>query len=193
MLRHGQTKRGGSVGSAPLRGGAVVCPGRIPGGGRPGIRGDRGRSAPMVPGVAGSGQGGLEGGRPVGAQADAGRGAAGPARYGPAPWPVGPWVPDGSLDAAPDRHGPRAADGGPAPSRTRVAAPAEVELVAPTAGPAGARTGRTGDSAVGAGALAPGKKNARRRHAWLVFQDESGLSQLRSSAAPGRPGARPPS
>jgi hypothetical protein len=31
---------------------------------------------------------------------------------------------------------------------------------------------------VGAGALAAGKKNARRRQAWLVFQDESGLSQL---------------
>jgi hypothetical protein len=25
--------------------------------------------------------------------------------------------------------------------------------------------------------MAPGKKNARRRHAWLVFEDESGLSQ----------------
>ena len=31
---------------------------------------------------------------------------------------------------------------------------------------------------MGAGALAPGKKNARRQHAWLVFEDESGLSQL---------------
>lgn len=30
---------------------------------------------------------------------------------------------------------------------------------------------------MGAGALASGKKNARRRRAWLVFEDESGLSQ----------------
>jgi transposase len=31
---------------------------------------------------------------------------------------------------------------------------------------------------VDARTLAAGKKNARRRHAWLVFEDESGLSQL---------------
>lgn len=30
---------------------------------------------------------------------------------------------------------------------------------------------------MGAGALAGGKKNARRRRAWLLFEDESGLSQ----------------
>jgi hypothetical protein len=30
---------------------------------------------------------------------------------------------------------------------------------------------------VGAGAVAGGKKNARRQRAWLVFEDESGLSQ----------------
>jgi transposase len=31
---------------------------------------------------------------------------------------------------------------------------------------------------VGHAALADGKKNARRRHAWLVFEDESGISQI---------------
>jgi transposase len=30
---------------------------------------------------------------------------------------------------------------------------------------------------VGGAAVAPGKKNARRQRAWLVFEDESGLSQ----------------
>jgi transposase len=30
---------------------------------------------------------------------------------------------------------------------------------------------------VGADALAGGKKNARRRHAWIIFEDESGISQ----------------
>src|SRR5438270_7421149 len=29
----------------------------------------------------------------------------------------------------------------------------------------------------GPAALAAGKKNARRRHAWIVFEDESGVSQ----------------
>jgi transposase len=31
---------------------------------------------------------------------------------------------------------------------------------------------------VGHAALAGGKKNARRQHAWLVFEDESGISQV---------------
>lgn len=31
---------------------------------------------------------------------------------------------------------------------------------------------------MGPGALAPGKKNARRRNAWLIFFDESGISLL---------------
>jgi len=30
---------------------------------------------------------------------------------------------------------------------------------------------------MGGGALAGGKKNARRQRAWLVFEDESGVSQ----------------
>jgi hypothetical protein len=53
---------------------------------------------------------------------------------------------------------------------------AAAELVAATAGAACARTRRAGDSAVGAATLARGKKNARRQRAWLLFEDESGLS-----------------
>src|SRR6266851_3334051 len=46
-----------------------------------------------------------------------------------------------------------------------------------TARAPGARAGRTGHWAMGGRALADPKKNARRRHAWLVFEDESGVSQ----------------
>lgn len=50
-------------------------------------------------------------------------------------------------------------------------------MVTPTAGPARPGTERHGDRAVEDAALGAAKKNARRRHAWLVFEDESGLSQ----------------
>ncbi len=44
-----------------------------------------------------------------------------------------------------------------------------------------ARRAREGDSggtaALGGGAVAGGKKNARRRKAWILFQDESGVSE----------------
>lgn len=53
---------------------------------------------------------------------------------------------------------------------------APAELVAAAAGAAGSRTRRVCDSAVEAATLARGKKNARRQRAWLVFEDESGLS-----------------
>jgi transposase len=40
-----------------------------------------------------------------------------------------------------------------------------------------ARTERDGDSSLDDDPLAGAKKNARRRRAWIVFQDESGVSQ----------------
>src|SRR5207302_1892616 len=45
--------------------------------------------------------------------------------------------------------------------------------------PAGAEGGRPGrpHAASRPPAVAAGKKNARRRHAWIVFEDESGVSQ----------------
>ena len=46
-----------------------------------------------------------------------------------------------------------------------------------TAGEARAGTERGSDPPLGHDALARGKKNARRRRAWIVFQDESGVSQ----------------
>ncbi len=44
-------------------------------------------------------------------------------------------------------------------------------------GQARPRAQRRGDPALDDYALAHGKKNARRRRAWIVFQDESGVSQ----------------
>jgi hypothetical protein len=193
MLRYGQTKRGRGVGSAPLRGGASVRPWGIAGDGGPRARGDRRCRASVVPDLAGGRQGGPEGGRPVGAQADAGPGATGPAGYGPAPWPVGPWVPDRSLDVAPDRHGARAVHRGPAPSGARVATPAEVELVAPTAGSASPRTRRAGNSAVDARAVAAGKKTPAPGTPGSSSRTKAGFRNSPWSAGPGRPGAKRPS
>ena len=45
-------------------------------------------------------------------------------------------------------------------------------------GPAGGRTRRRGDRHLGQAGLAADKKSARRRGAWIVFQDESGFSLL---------------
>lgn len=46
-----------------------------------------------------------------------------------------------------------------------------------TAGQAGAGTQPRGATAVGSGAVASSKKNARRCQAWILFQDESGVSE----------------
>lgn len=46
-----------------------------------------------------------------------------------------------------------------------------------TAGAPSARTQPRGASALGERALAGGKKNARRRKAWILFEDESGVSE----------------
>ena len=50
-------------------------------------------------------------------------------------------------------------------------------LDAATSGQAREGTERARHPALGDDALARGKKNARRRRAWIVFQDESGVSQ----------------
>jgi len=50
-------------------------------------------------------------------------------------------------------------------------------VVAPAAHAARPRTRRAGDRGLEDAALAAAKKNAGRRRGWLVFEDESGLSQ----------------
>jgi len=49
-------------------------------------------------------------------------------------------------------------------------------LEPPASCPPGGGAGRGGDCPLGEDPLAPGKKNARRRGAWIVFCDESGIS-----------------
>src|SRR5260370_12470596 len=46
-----------------------------------------------------------------------------------------------------------------------------------TSGEAGKATGRRKSTIVGLPEMARGKKNARRRKAWIFFQDESGVSE----------------
>src|SRR5206468_4332736 len=84
--------------------------------------------------------------------------------------PAGPGPSGGHAGARGD-----AADGA---SVVSPLAPARVALVTPTAGPPSPRARRAGHPAVERHAVARGKKNARRQRAWLVFEDESGVSQL---------------
>jgi transposase len=68
-----------------------------------------------------------------------------------------------------------------------VADPPESELDPPAAGTTGQGAERQGDPTLGGGRLAEGKKNARRRRAWIIFEDESGVSDrppIRTTWAP---------
>ena len=62
-------------------------------------------------------------------------------------------------------------------SGPRLACPRAARLDVAAAGEARQGAQRARDSALGHHALARAKKNARRRRAWIVFQDESGVSQ----------------
>ena len=69
-------------------------------------------------------------------------------------------------------------DGSEVSPRPRLAGAAPDGLEPPASGPPGHRAGRRSHRAVGQRTLAQGKKNARAREAWIVFQDESGFSLL---------------
>src|SRR6266851_1941306 len=112
----------------------------------------------------------------AGAQAAARGVAARAGRSGIAQGPRGAWLRHGTVDVAARRHAHRAAHRRAVPPGTRLVHPSTVGLVAPTPDAPGARAGRGGDPPVEARALAAGKKNARRRRAWIVFEDESGVS-----------------
>src|SRR6267143_1457080 len=165
------------VGSAPIRGRAVVRARPIAGGRRPHAGRDASRRPPLVPRLAGQGPHRLEGGWPCGAQAAARDAAARAGRSGIASGPRGSWLCHGALDVAPRGDAHRAAHARAVPPGTRLVPPATVGLVAPTPDAPSARAGRGGDRPLEARALAAGKKNARRRRAWIVFEDESGVSQ----------------
>src|SRR6266852_2660703 len=178
MLRHGHIPTGFCrVGSAPAAGRAAVRARRIAGGGGPAARRDAGQCAPLVPCVEAPGPAGAEGRGAGRAQTEAQRRGGGRGRRGAPSRPGRAGVPHGSVDAAAGRGGHHATHGRPAPSRTRLADLAAAGVVPPASSPARAGAGRGGDRTVEDAALGAAKKNARRRHAWLVFEDESGLSQ----------------
>jgi len=124
----------------------------------------------------GRGPQGVERGRAGGAEAPIGRTATRRAGCGTAAGCPEPRIPDRSVDPASGRDGDPAPDGRAVSPGPRLVSPAAAELVTAAAGAAGARTRRAGYSPVGGAAVARGKKNARRQRAWLVFEDESGLS-----------------
>src|SRR5213079_2883790 len=165
------------VGSASVRSRAVVRARRIASGRRPRAWRDASRRPPLVSCLAGPRPHSFEGSRPCGAQASARGVAARAGRSGPAQGPRGSWLRDGAVDVAARGHADRAARTRAVPPRSRLVHPAAPWVVTPTSHAAGARARRGGDRAVEARALAAGKKNARRRRAWIVFQDESGVSQ----------------
>src|SRR5229473_826423 len=181
MLRHGQNTPGtpgcGRVGSAPLRGRAAVCAGHRASGRHAGAGSESADRASVVSPVAPRGPAGIESGGPAGPEAAARPTPAGPGGDGPAPGAAVARLRHRTVDAAARGDGHRPADRGPLSSGSRLVPLARAAVVAAAARAARARAGRSGDSAVGPAPLARGKKNARRQRAWLVFEDESGLSQ----------------
>src|ERR1019366_8864346 len=93
-----------------------------------------------------------------------------------------------SVDTGPGGRGDRGGHRCQLSPRTARAGPSRTaRLDPPEAGTPGDRARRRGDRAVGERTVAEGKKNARRRGALIVFQDESGFSLLpsvRSTWAP---------
>src|SRR6266852_3590923 len=181
MLRHGQNTTGtpgcGRVGSAPLRGRAAVCAGCRASGRHAGAGGESADRARVVSPVAARGPAGIESGRPAGPEAAARPAPAGPGGDSAAPGPATARFRHRPLDAAARGSDHRPADRGPLSSGPRLVPLARAAVVAATTRAARPRAGRGRDSAVGPASLARGKKNARRQRAWLVFEDESGLSQ----------------
>ena len=132
---------------------------------------------PLTPRVEEEGPHGIEGSGARGPSAAIGRHRAGEGRPGAPRGSRPTWIQHRSVDTAAHRPGHRAAHRHPAPSEPCLAAAASVGLVAPAAGTPSARTRRGRDHALEDTALDAAKKNAQRRRAWLVFEDESGLSQ----------------
>src|SRR5215472_13337797 len=179
-LRYGNSARGATgfrrVGSTTVGRCAPVCAWRVAGGGGPHVGRDADDRLPVVCGLEGRRSERPERRGAGGPEAAVDGAGVGRARWGLAPRRARTRIHDRPVDLAPGRGRNRAPDGRSLSSRPRVVPVAAAELVpaAPGAAGAGARRGR--HSAVGAAALARGKKNARRQRAWLLFEDESGLS-----------------
>jgi transposase len=164
------------VGSTTVSRRAPVRAGRVAGGGGPDVGCDADDRLPLACGLEGRRAAWAEGRGAGGPEATVDRVGVGRARGGLASRRARPRVHDRPVDLAPGRDRDRTSDGRPLSPRPRVVPVTAVELVpaAPGTASAGARRGH--HSAVGAAAVARGKKNARRQRAWLLFEDESGLS-----------------
>src|SRR6266851_1112145 len=180
MVTHGHDtgKAAGlrGAGSAADGGRAAVRPARVAARSRPAAGGERHGGASVVSCVADAGAARLEGGGPCGAHTALGPRRAEPGGTGVAARGAGPRVCHRSVDAAADRDADQTAHRGAVPSRPRLVSAPGVAVVGATARAPGAGAQRGGDRAVDPHGVAAGKKNARRRRAWLVFEDESGLS-----------------
>src|SRR5512146_2012673 len=192
MLRYDHSPAGATaqcrVGSTPVRSGAVVQAGPVPGGGYAATRRDAADRASVVSPVAPARPAGIEGGGTAGPKIAARRPAAGAGRAGPAGRAAAARLRHRSVDAAPCGDGDRALDRRALSCRACLVHPAGAALVAATTGAPSARARRTGHPAMDRRPVAHGKKNARRQRAWLVFEDESGVSQqpvVRRTWAPG--------
>src|SRR5207247_1066625 len=87
-------------------------------------------------------------------------------------------LPDRALDAGAGGQDGGDGDRGCVPPRARLAAAPTNGLEPAEAGTPCPGAGRGRDRALGERDLAGGEKNAARKQAWIVFQDESGLSLL---------------
>src|SRR5437016_2587439 len=181
MLRHDHSTAGATaqccVGSTPVRSGAVVHAGHVAGSGHAEAQGQSADGPSLVSPVAPARPGGIEGRGATGPKTAARCPAAGAGRARVAPGTAAPRLPHRSVDAAARGDGHRTLDWRALSRRPCLVHPARAAVVVATSHAPGARAGRVGHSALGGRALAEGKKNARRRRAWLVFEDESGVSQ----------------
>ena len=94
-----------------------------------------------------------------------------------APRSARPRLPDRSLDAAPGGDSDRALNRRALSPRPRVEDPARPGLEPATSGQTSPRAQARESAALAHQDLAGDKKKARRRKAWILFQDESGVSQ----------------
>src|SRR3989442_2514772 len=179
MLKHGHSCSPGfgRVGSGCVPGRTTVREGHVAGSGRAGRGAHAGDRASLVSRLARPWARRSQVGGPRGAQAQARAEAVGDDRAGAARGTARVRLQHGSLDVAPGGGGHRATDAGATSPRACVAHPAWVELVAAAAGAARPRARRGGNRAVEDATVGTAKKNARRQRAWIVFEDESGVSQ----------------
>src|SRR2546422_3579275 len=178
MLTHAHDCTGfGRDGGASAARRAAVRAWRIAGGGGEGVGSHPGQCPPLVPRVEGPRAGRAQRRRPRGPEAPVGRRAAGRGGAGAATRSAGPRIQHRPLDFAAGRRGHRAAHAGPTPSGPCLATAPQAGLVAAAADAARTRAERARDRDLEDAARAAAKKNARRRRAWVVFEDESGLSQ----------------